>query len=498
MVVALPLERKVRFYASDNLIDWTPLSDFGPAGAIGGIWECPDLFPLPVDGHADRTKWVLVVNLSPGAPAGGSGGQHFIGDFDGQTFTPDADRTPAAAVPEGETVFDFENGYDAWDATGEAFAADSAGAADEQRPVFGAQGQQFAHSGRGGAAATGTLTSPAFTIERGRLNFLLGGGGVDGTRVELLAGGEPVRTAGGHGGRTLEWASWDVADLSGQDVRLRIVDESGAEDGALFVDHVLQSDTEAVPSTERADWLDYGADFYAAVSWSDIPEFDGRRLMIGWMNNWGYAQRIPTSPWRSAQSLPRRVLLRSTEGGGAELLHQPVVELRQLRRTQRHLQDLPIAGDTTVALGDRGIAGKLLEIVAEFEVGEAEEVGLAVRRGAGGEETLIGYDAAAGAVFVDRTNAGEDGFDPAFAARHGAPLEVEDGRVTLHVFVDWSSVDVFAEEGRVALTDRIFPDPASEGVALYAKGGTARLVSLDAWELDSAWTPRMTTSSADK
>jgi fructan beta-fructosidase len=66
---------------------------------------------------------------------------------------------------------------------------------------------------------------------------------------------------------------------------------------------------------------------------------------------------------------------------------------------------------------------------------------------------------------------------------------VENGRVRLHVFVDWSSVEVFAGMGETVITDQIFPPPRSEGVALYAKGGSARLVSLDAWPLRSAWTP---------
>ncbi len=54
------------------------------------------------------------------------------------------------------------------------------------------------------------------------------------------------------------------------------------------------------PSTpvEKALWLDCGSDFYAGVTWSDIPESDGRRIMIGWMSNWNYARDIPTSPWR--------------------------------------------------------------------------------------------------------------------------------------------------------------------------------------------------------
>jgi sucrose-6-phosphate hydrolase SacC (GH32 family) len=84
MIVAWPPQRKTRFYTSPDLKRWTHLSDFGPAGSTNGIWECPDMFPLKVEGQRNQTKWVLIVNVGSGAPAGGSGCQYFVGDFDGR------------------------------------------------------------------------------------------------------------------------------------------------------------------------------------------------------------------------------------------------------------------------------------------------------------------------------------------------------------------------------------------------------------------------------
>ncbi len=78
-----------KFYTSKNLKDWTHLSDFGKSqGAHGGVWECPDLFPLQLEG-SDEEKWVLIISVNPGAPNGGSGTQYFVGNFDGKTFTSD-------------------------------------------------------------------------------------------------------------------------------------------------------------------------------------------------------------------------------------------------------------------------------------------------------------------------------------------------------------------------------------------------------------------------
>jgi fructan beta-fructosidase len=337
MVVALPDQHKVSFYSSPDLKQWTHLSDFGPAAAVGGVWECPDLFELPVDGDPNNTRWVLIVSLNPGSISGGSGMQYFVGHFDGTRFTAD---------------------------------------------------------------------SPA----------------------------PGITTAG------------------------------------MPLDSLL--------------WADYGRDFYAAVSWSDVPREDGRRLWLGWMNNWRYAQDIPTSPWRSVQSLPRMLALRTTSHG-IRMVQQPVSELRRLRGPRRTLAAQPIAEGST-SLAGQGIAGKALEIVAEFEVGTAAELGLKVRTGEQ-EETVIGIDPRAGRLFVDRTRSGQVRFHPEFSGRHTAPLPVENGRVSLHVFVDWSSVEVFAANGEVVVTDQIFPAPESDGVALYARGGAARLVSLDAWPLDSIW-----------
>ena len=85
MTIAKPEEHKITFYRSPDLKSWKHLSDFGPLAAIGGCWECPDLFPLTApDGS---THWVLLVSLNPGGVAGGSGTQYFIGQWDGTTFT---------------------------------------------------------------------------------------------------------------------------------------------------------------------------------------------------------------------------------------------------------------------------------------------------------------------------------------------------------------------------------------------------------------------------
>ena len=93
MTVVLPKERKTSFYSSKDLKKWAHLSDFGPVGAVEGDWECPDLFPLFVDGDESKIKWVLVISINPGGLTGGSGMQYFIGDWDGKEFIADDAKT---------------------------------------------------------------------------------------------------------------------------------------------------------------------------------------------------------------------------------------------------------------------------------------------------------------------------------------------------------------------------------------------------------------------
>ncbi len=93
LTLAHALDHEMLIYTSPNLRDWTLRSAFGKGlGSQDGVWECPDLFKLKVDG-TDQEKWMLICNINPGGPFGGSATQYFIGDFDGHTFTPDTDTS---------------------------------------------------------------------------------------------------------------------------------------------------------------------------------------------------------------------------------------------------------------------------------------------------------------------------------------------------------------------------------------------------------------------
>lgn len=133
-----------------------------------------------------------------------------------------------------------------------------------------------------------------------------------------------------------------------------------------------------------------------------------------------------------------------------------------------------------------GIQGEALKIVAEFDPDSAQEVGLKVHVG-DGEKTVIGYDATRRAVVVHRRASGETAFPPTFTGQCAGPPMAIEGPDRLHICVDWSSVEVSAGDSSVVFTEQVFPSPDSDGVALYAQGGDARLVSLQVWKLASMW-----------
>ncbi|MGX9898972.1 GH32 C-terminal domain-containing protein [Arthrobacter sp. SA17] len=203
------------------------------------------------------------------------------------------------------------------------------------------------------------------------------------------------------------------------------------------------------------------------------------------MNNWDYSGSIPTDPWRSAMTVPRELGLRSS-AEGVRLVQQPVAELQDLRED-------PVlnAKNLAVPAGSAALpaTGTAYELTATFAAGTAaSEFGLKVRTG-NGQETRIGYNRSAGEVYVDRTKSGDVGFSTDFAGVQRAPMKVgSTGEVTLRVLVDWSSVEVFGQDGSVVITDQIFPDAGSDGLEAFATDGGAVLKSVKVTPLRSAWT----------
>lgn len=224
-------------------------------------------------------------------------------------------------------------------------------------------------------------------------------------------------------------------------------------------------------------WTDHGADFYAAVTWSSLPPGDGRRLWVGWLNNWTYAKVVPSQPWQGAMSVPRELGLAGTSQG-IRLVQRPAAELTGLRHSEEPWADEVVRPGVNLLAGVRG---RSLEIVAEIEPRGAAAVELAVRVGAD-ERTTIRYEPAGARLTVDRRDSDYLPFSPTFKDEH--IIELDGGDIlSLRVFLDECSVEVFAGDGRSVISDLIFPDRASDGCELLAEGGDAFVRSLVVYRL---------------
>jgi fructan beta-fructosidase len=235
--------------------------------------------------------------------------------------------------------------------------------------------------------------------------------------------------------------------------------------------------------TSHELWADYGKDFYATNTFADLPKGDSRKIWMGWISNWQYANVEPTVQWRGAQSIPRALGLRRLPDG-IRLVQQPTREMKKLRGKEFHLENVSVT-EANRRIKEAGISGDTVEIEAELAPGNAEEMGFRVRKG-GAQETLVGISRGQNSVFIDRNKAGELSYSKEAAGRHSGPIQ-QTSSVKLQIFVDRSSVEVFANNGEVTLTDRIYPLRHSEGIELYSLNGSGKIESLSIWKLASVW-----------
>ncbi|MCM6763561.1 glycoside hydrolase family 32 protein [Rathayibacter sp. ZW T2_19] len=211
------------------------------------------------------------------------------------------------------------------------------------------------------------------------------------------------------------------------------------------------------------DWLDRGRDFYAGVTVSGSPE----PVMIGWMSNWDYAHAVPTSPWRGSAALPRRLSLR-----GERLVQLPAAELHEPVSYRVGPQELG-----AIELPEQACGRALRLRLAVRSDSPVEIVLRGSEDGSHGPVVRLG----GGVLSIDRRASGETGFSDAFASVSSAPLSGE--RLEIDVWVDATSVEVFADGGALVLSELVFP--RDEDVSVRLRGEGAMLEWLEATVLEA-------------
>ena len=318
-IMVLAVGQEMQIFSSPNLKDWIFESRFGEGqGAHGGVWECPDLFELPVEGTNDK-KWVLLCNLNPGGPFGGSATQYFVGSFNGKEF----------------------------------------------------------------------------------------------------------------------------------------VNES--------------------PS--KTKWMDWGKDHYATVTWSDAP--NNRRIAIAWMSNWQYANDVPTSQYRSPNSVPRDLSL-FTVDGETYLQSAPSPELLALRDASKK-RSFKVNGTRTIKEMIPGNDGAY-EIELTIENQRADVIGFRLYNDKG-EEVDMQYDMKENKFSMDRRKSGEVSFNENFPVLTWTAIEAGKDVLKLRLFVDKSSIEAFGDGGRFAMTNQVFPSEPYNHIDFYSKGGAYKVDSFVIYKL---------------
>lgn len=321
-IVTVVAGNHAQFYGSPDLLHWTKLSEFGVEyGSHGGVWECPDLFPLSVEGDTTK-KWILIVNINPGGPNGGSGTQYFIGDFDGKTFRCDTDKS-------------------------------------------------------------------------------------------------------------------------------------------------------------KVSWIDYGPDNYAGVTWSNTP--DDRRILIGWMSNWAYGQDVPTSPWRSANTIPRELKLIRSDNSfqvistvvsevGRHATNEKVFPAMELRDSIDLTSEVKFPISTSLIHGAIG-AGDFTMTLSN----------------ARGQNVVLGYQLEKNIFSIDRAKSGDVSFSKAFAAPITAPRTGTKDSISFTIVLDVSSMEVFFDDGRTVMTCLFFPDERFDRVVFRPGESPLKIEFLSVSSLPSVW-----------
>jgi levanbiose-producing levanase len=258
----------------------------------------------------------------------------------------------------------------------------------------------------------------------------------------------------------------------------------GSFDGETFTPEPLGPAGVGAPQPgEMFSWMDWGADFTSATTFSGAP--DGRTVALGWLNNWMYADAVPTSPSRGSMSLPRDLTLSTVDGVPRLLAAIPAEAATALTATPpAYAKDsVPITNGSRKL--DSSASGTHLLIQATLVPGAAQVSGVTVLGSSTGKTgTRIQYVTETGILQVDRTTTGQTAFSPAFSLGSAAPVALTDGKLNLRIVVDGDSVEVFAGDGKAVISSLVFPAAGDDDVALFAGGGKATAENVSVTQID--------------
>lgn len=337
---------------------------------------------------------------------------------EGKTWT----KYSGNPVIENPGIRDFRDPKVTWDETHEQWVMVLS--ADDQTMFYGSQNlldwELLSEFGRGYAAHGGVWECPDF--------FKMPVEGTDEEKWVLIQSLNPGAYNGGSG------TQYFVGEFDGKEF---VPDDSMAD---LGEDHSY--------------WIDFGKDNYAGVTWSNIPEEDGRHIFIGWMSNWQYANEVPTETWRSANTIPRELKL-SKEGDTYRISSEPVEELNQFFSQTYEKDIVEVGEEATVITSETDLS----TAVINFEISNLQDQRYEFHLSNEAGDTLtFGYSHEKKEFFLDRSKSGLTDFNENFGDKVStAPRISNSENLKVEMVLDKMSIELFFDNGQTVMTEIVFP-----------------------------------------
>ena len=288
------------------------------------------------------------------------------------------------------------------------------------------------------------------------------------------------QNAGAHGG------GWECPDLFTLDdngkknwVLIANLNPGGPNKGSgtqYFVGEFNGS--KFTPFSTKTKWLDYGPDDYAGITWSNTKN---RKIFLGWMSNWLYANVVPTDKWRNAMTIPRELKLKHIKND-IVVTSLPVSELNSIQEKPLVKENITITKSLDVI---RKIKTDIFPSRLNLSINKLKNFSIILSNDIG-EEVVIGYDKKDNKYYIDRIKSGKTDFQKDFAAKHTAPRLTNDQSLSMSLIIDASSVELFADNGLTVMTEIFFPNQPYNQVHIQSTDNVM-IKKLEYSNLKSIW-----------
>lgn len=259
------------------------------------------------------------------------------------------------------------------------------------------------------------------------------------------------KDAGAHGG------VWECPDLfaldhNGKKIWVLIVNiNPGGPNKGSATQYFLGDFNGSIftPSGTDTKWLDYGPDEYAGITWSNTGD---RKIFLGWMSNWMYANQVPSVKWRNAMTIPRELHIKNVRKE-MYVTSEPVSELIKIESNPISIKN--ITASKTLNLSKLIKTGITIPCRLNISLDKINDFSIILSNDLG-EKLAMGYDKKMNRYFIDRTVSGKADFRKGFAAKHTAPRISGNKKIDVSMIVDESSIELFADDGLSVMTEIFF------------------------------------------